>query len=69
MTVHVFGNRPSPALATYGLRRCVALSDPDVIDFVSNNFSVNDGLLSCPSEEIAADLMKRSQLASKEGDD
>lgn len=55
MAVHVFGNRPSPAVATYGIRRCVAHSDPDVIDFVSNNFYVDDGLLSCPSEEVAAD--------------
>lgn len=63
MTVHVFGNRPSPAVATYGLRRCIAHSDTDVIDFVSNSFYVDDGLLSCLSEELAADLMKRSQLA------
>lgn len=67
MAVHVFGNRPSPAVATYGIRRCVAHSDPDVIDFVSNNFYVDDGLLSCPSEEVAADLMKRTQQALKEG--
>ena len=31
MTVHVFGNRPSPAVATYELRRSIACSDPDVI--------------------------------------
>lgn len=67
MTVHVFGNRPSPAVATYRIRRCVAHSDPDVIDFVSNNFYFDDGLLSCPSEEVAADLMKRTQQALKEG--
>lgn len=67
MTVHDFGNRPSPAVATYGIRRCVSHSDPDVIDFVSNNFYVDDGLLSCPSEEVAADLMKRTQQALKEG--
>lgn len=69
MTVHVFGNRPSPAVATYGIRRCVAHSDPDVIEFVSNRIYVNDGLLSCPSEEVAADLMKRTQQALKKGDD
>lgn len=67
MTVHVFENRPSPAVATYGLRRCVAHSDPDVIDFVSNNFYVDDRLLSSPHEEIAADLMKRTQMTLKEG--
>lgn len=46
-----------------------AHSDPDVIDFVSNNFYVDDGLLSCPSEEVAADLMKKTRQALKEGDD
>lgn len=60
MTVHVFGNHPFTAVATHGIRRCVAHSDPDVIDFVSNNFYVDGGLLSCPSEEVAADLMKRN---------
>lgn len=67
INVHVFRNRPSPAVATYGLRRCVAHSDTDVLDFVSNSFYVDDGLLSCLSEEIAADLMKRTELALKEG--
>ncbi|XP_061191767.1 uncharacterized protein LOC133200011 [Saccostrea echinata] len=67
MTVHVFLNRPSPAFATYGLRRCVAYSDPDVIDFISKDFYVDDGLLSCPSEDMAIELMKRTQLALKEG--
>lgn len=66
MKVHVFENCPSPAVATYGIHRCVAHSDPDVIDLVSNNFYVDDGLLSCPSEEVAADLMKRTQQALKE---
>lgn len=67
MTVHVFGNRPSPSVATYGLRRSAAHSEPDVIDFVSRDLYVDDGLLSCPSEESAVDLMKRTQLALREG--
>ncbi|XP_069108972.1 uncharacterized protein [Argopecten irradians] len=67
MTVHVFGNRPSPAVATYGLRRSVAHSDSDVIDFVTRDFYVDDGLLSCPTEDAAVDLMQRTQLALKEG--
>ena len=29
MTSHVFGNTPSPAVATYGLRQAVAKSDED----------------------------------------
>lgn len=67
MTVHVFGNRPSPSVATYGLRRSAAHSEPDVIDFISRDLYVDDGLLSCPSEESAVDLMKRTQLALREG--
>lgn len=67
MTVHVFGIRPSPSVATYGLRRSAAHSEPDVIDFVSRDFYVDDGLLSCPSEESAVDLMKRTRLALREG--
>ena len=33
MTVHIFGNRLSPAVATYGLRRVVQDADPDVFKF------------------------------------
>lgn len=48
MCVHVFGNAPSPAVATYGLRRCVENPDNDcgaaVREFVRRNFYVDDGL-------------------------
>ena len=30
MKAHVFGNSPSPAVATYGLRKCVEGADEDV---------------------------------------
>jgi hypothetical protein len=46
MAVHVFGNTPSPAVSTYGLRKTVEHSDADVKDFVDNNFYVDDGLVS-----------------------
>nr|XP_034322315.1 uncharacterized protein LOC117688380 [Crassostrea gigas] len=67
MTVHVFGNRPSPAVATYGLRRAALMAEStfgkDVTDFVVNNFYVDDGLVSVPAPTEAIDLMKRTQRA------
>ncbi|XP_071160994.1 uncharacterized protein [Mytilus edulis] len=38
MTSHVFGNTPSPAVASYGLRQAVATSDEDVRAFVCKDF-------------------------------
>ena len=51
MTVQVFGNSPSPAVATYGIRKAVEGSSEEVKNLVNNNFYVDDGLLSCSSEE------------------
>ena len=42
MCVHVFGNSPSPAVATYGLRKTVQNSQEDVKEFVRKNFYVDD---------------------------
>ena len=61
MCVHVFGNSPSPAVATYGLRRTVKDSDPDVKKFVNKDFYVDDALTSLPTVEEAVDLLKRTQ--------
>jgi hypothetical protein len=44
MTVHVFGNRPSPAVATYGLREAVKNSEEDIREFVNKHFYVVQGL-------------------------
>ncbi|XP_056017069.1 uncharacterized protein LOC125663253 [Ostrea edulis] len=67
MRVHVFGNRPSPSVATYGLHRTALEAKetfgPDVTDFVLNHFYVDDGLISVPSINQAVDLMKRTQQA------
>lgn len=46
MKVDIFGNRPSPAMATYGLRRAVQDADPDVVNFVHQDFYVDDALAS-----------------------
>jgi hypothetical protein len=67
MTVHVFGNSPSPSIATYGLRKTAEVAEPefgkDVTEFVEKNFYVDDGLLSLPTVPQAIDLMKRTQQA------
>ncbi|XP_062610110.1 uncharacterized protein LOC134271902 [Saccostrea cucullata] len=67
MTVHVFGNSPSPAVATYGLRKSVTNADDDVRSFVNRNFYVDDGLISCPSEIEAVNLFKRTQESLMSG--
>ncbi|KAM4036393.1 uncharacterized protein ACNLHF_015326 [Anomaloglossus baeobatrachus] len=65
MRVHVFGNSPSPAVATYGLRRTALEGESeygtDARDFVEKDFYVDDGLKSLPTEEEAIDLLKRTQ--------
>ncbi|KAI4896990.1 hypothetical protein NFI96_001373, partial [Prochilodus magdalenae] len=65
MRVHVFGNSPSPSVATYGLRRAAAEGEKEYgIEarlFVERNFYVDDGLLSVPSEEEAITLLHNTQ--------
>ncbi|XP_053402806.1 uncharacterized protein LOC123550418 [Mercenaria mercenaria] len=61
MTVHVFGNSSSPAVAIYGLLRTVENSEPDVQHFVRKNFYVDDGLTSKSSPGQIVDLIKRTQ--------
>ncbi|XP_053387241.1 uncharacterized protein LOC123539924 [Mercenaria mercenaria] len=63
MARHVFGNSPSPAIATYGLRRSVEECDEDIKVFVHNDFYVDDGLTSFPCAQEAVDLLKRTQVA------
>ncbi|XP_046578830.1 uncharacterized protein LOC124286500 [Haliotis rubra] len=67
MRVHVFGNKPSPAIATYGLRKAAASSSlyfgQDVKEFVDTNFYVDDGIASLPSTGEAIDFVKRTQAA------
>ncbi|XP_060571866.1 uncharacterized protein LOC132730037 [Ruditapes philippinarum] len=61
MAKHVFGNSPSPAIATYCLRKSVDNSDEDIRVFVNRDFYVDDGLSSQPSVEKAVDLLKRTR--------
>ncbi|XP_072144398.1 uncharacterized protein [Dermacentor andersoni] len=65
MKVHVFGNSPSPAVSTYGLRRTAQQAAPrfgeDARKFVESDFYVDDGLKSLPREEDAISLLQRTQ--------
>ncbi|XP_023805499.1 uncharacterized protein LOC110017230 [Oryzias latipes] len=65
MCVHVFGNSPSPAVATYGLRKAAEQGEAkygaDARHFVDRDFYVDDGLKSLPTEQEAIDLVKRTQ--------
>lgn len=48
MRVHIFGNRPSPAVAIYGLHQSVQSGEfhvnSDVLHFVMHDFYVHDEL-------------------------
>ncbi|XP_069138180.1 uncharacterized protein [Argopecten irradians] len=71
MRVHVFGNSPSPAVATMGLRKSACNHGNDesfdqVCDFVRNHFYVDDGLKSFSDEKTAVELMLKTQKRLKE---
>ncbi|XP_040197695.1 uncharacterized protein LOC120930586 [Rana temporaria] len=65
MRVHVFGNSPSPAVATYGLRRTAQEGKKefgsDTRQFIERDFYVDDGLKSFSTPEEAVNLIKRAQ--------
>ena len=65
MNVHLFGNGPSPAVATYGLRRTVVDSEEEygmeAKKFICRNFYVDDGLTSLSYTQGATDLVKSAQ--------
>ncbi|XP_033119843.1 uncharacterized protein LOC117119135 [Anneissia japonica] len=65
MRVHIFGNSPSPAVATFGLRRTAEVGEiefgADAKSFVDKNFYVDDGLKSLPTDSEAIDLLQRTQ--------
>lgn len=70
MCVHVFGNSPSPAVATYGLWRAAQVGEQkygsDSRRFVERHFYVDDGLISLPTEAEAIDLLKCTQASLAE---
>lgn len=61
MCVRVFGNRPSSAVATYGLRRCIVDDCSEVKQFVTRNVYGDDGLASFPSVIEAVKVLKQTQ--------
>ncbi|XP_052216073.1 uncharacterized protein LOC127834351 isoform X2 [Dreissena polymorpha] len=67
MRVHVFGNSPSPAVATYGMRKSVCSHDmkgeecDEVCRYVRQNFYVDDGLVSKTDENELVDLIKETR--------
>ncbi|XP_056003773.1 uncharacterized protein LOC130049788 [Ostrea edulis] len=67
MCVHVFGNRPSPAVATFGLRLCIQGADPKVVEYIDKDFYVDDGLASLPTPSNAITLVKDAQTALLQG--
>ena len=66
MTVHVFGNSPSPAVSTYGLRKAVENASKDVKNFVEKDFYVDDALTSVYEVEDALNLIKSTQKTLRE---
>ena len=66
MTVHVFGNSPSPAVAIHCLRQSAKQGkphyDPEVEQFVTRDFYVDDGLKSLPTAKGVISLLKRTQI-------
>ena len=73
MRVHVFGNAPSSAVATLGMRMSVFDHDPDstqcdkICEFVKNSFYVDNGLVSLPDVDLAVNLMLGTQQRLREG--
>lgn len=65
MNVHLFGNGPSPAVATYGLRRTAVDGEEEygeeAKNFICRNVYVDDGLASLPTAQGAIDLVKGAQ--------
>jgi hypothetical protein len=61
--VHIFGNRPSPSVAIYGLRHAVARqgASESVKSFVSNSFYVDDSLGCADSVEEATAVLKEAK--------
>lgn len=71
MFVHVFGNSPSPAVATFGLRKSACdHQSPEfsnkVCELANKHFYAYDALISSPDAESAVELVKKTQAVLKE---
>ena len=60
--VHIFGNKPSPAIATFALKYTTlhpdAQSKSEACNFIRDNFYVDDALYSCDSTQNAVQVLK-----------
>jgi outer membrane usher protein FimD/PapC len=69
MTVRLFGNGPSPAIATFGMRKTAEDGEEGygskVKEFICKDFYVNDGLTSLSTEEEVVDLVQKAQACLK----
>ena len=65
MNVHLFGNGPSPAVATFGLRKTAKDGEEKfgkaAANFVHRNFYVDDGLTSLPTIQETIQLVTSAQ--------
>ena len=65
MLVHLFGNISSPAIATYGMKKTAEDGEERygsaAKEFVCNDFYVDDGLTSRPTDQETNDLLKNTQ--------
>ena len=65
MNVHLFGNGPSPAVATFGLRKtttnCEEEFGENAAEFVHRNFYVDNGLASRPTAKEAIALVTTTE--------
>ena len=63
--VHLFGNGPSPAVASYGLKKTASDGEEKFGDaaarFVHRNFYVDDGVTSLPTADEAIELVTTTQ--------
>lgn len=62
--VHIFGNKPSPAVANYGLKYVTELSaetNPEAKVFIFNHVYVDDGLCSARDPETAIKIIKSTR--------
>ena len=59
-TCYIFGSKPSPAIATYGLRFAALLKQdisPGVLNFINRSFYVDDGVSSADTPSKAIDII------------
>ncbi|KAK3726566.1 hypothetical protein QZH41_001952, partial [Actinostola sp. cb2023] len=71
MTVHLFGAKSSPGCSNYGLKKIADDYEDEfgskVADFIRNDFYVDDGLKSLPTEEQAISMVQKSKQMCARG--